>query len=121
MASTHPDRRPTINNDGLPGHALRFAISDDQLGNVIRASGTSKNGLGARLLLHFLGQPPRHPRSLHQSWSWRYAIHGHVRCQCDCQAVGEMDLAALLAAYAILLPPGAIPASEAILMIRPIP
>jgi hypothetical protein len=41
IASTHSNWRTAINDNGLPGHALRFAIGDDQLRNIIRASGSS--------------------------------------------------------------------------------
>ena len=93
ISSTHPDRRTTINDNSLPGHALRLAIRDDQLRNVIRALRFSQELPGRGMLLYFLGQPPGHPCSLDQSW--RDAIYGHVGRQCDCQAVGEMDQGSL--------------------------
>jgi hypothetical protein len=60
----HHGRRHTINYNGLAGYTVRSAIRDHHLSNVISASGSAKSRLRAVPLLHFLGHPLGHPRSL---------------------------------------------------------
>jgi hypothetical protein len=87
--STHRERGSAIDDNGLSGHAVRPAVGDSHLCNVIDASRTSQDCLGADRLLHCLRHPRGHTCSLNQSR--RDAIHGHVGRQRDCQTVREMD------------------------------
>ena len=89
LTLSHTCRHATIYNENLTSHSLGSAKRQDLLSDVFDASCSAKDNLRSGPALNFLRNSLCHTSSFDQSG--RNAIYRHIRCQCDCQAMREMD------------------------------